>query len=251
MKHMTLTLAAAAATTTALFCISGCVTSSQQATNNAMVQIEQQTGLKPVQLPNTTNQYLGKNHRGYEILYSAQAGNVWGRYAARLTMGEIGREVGGIMSFLTGSYKSGVGGVTGSPLDRLLSTLIGQPLSVMIVLKHGKADAPRLDVLSGYSKIEPEDKLPQRAKVGFKAGSIYSADEAFAKRLSDNSALMKRMVKMRCEYIRVDQDAVTLFWAGSETDYSGMIGDHGDYYKMLNAFMDNLADIADAIPSAK
>jgi len=230
--------------------ITGCMT-GQKAVSNAMTQLEKETGLKIVQVPGTTNQYLGKTHRGYEVLYSAQAGNVWGRYAARLTMGEIGREVGGILGFLTGSYKSGVGNVAGSPLDRLLSRLLGQPLSVMVILKHNKPGAPRLDALSGFAVIEPEEKLPQRAKIGFKAGSLYSADEAFAKRLADNAALMKRMANMRCEYIRVDKDAVTLFWAGSEPDYSGMIGDHGGYYKMLNALMDNLADIADAIPAGK
>ena len=71
------------------------------------------------------------------------------------------------------------------------------------------------------------------------------------KGLSDNAALMKRMAKMRCQYIRVDENTVTFFWAGSETDYSGMISDHGDYYKMINGIMDDLADIADAIPVAQ
>lgn len=229
----------------------GCIGVGQQAQQNVMVQMEKETGLKMIQIPNTTNTYLGKKHRGYDVIYSAQAGNVWGRYAARLTMGEIGREAGGILSFLTGSYKSGVGGVTGSPLDRLLSKVIGQPLSIMIILKHGKQDAPRLDVLSGYSVIEPEDKLAERAKIGFKAGKIFSDDAAFAGRISGNAALMKRMQDMRCEYIRVDKDAVTFFWAGSESDYSGMISDHGGYYKMLNSLMDDLADIADAIPAAR
>ena len=251
MKPMALKLAAGAAATAALFCIVGCVTSSQQATSNVMAQIEKETGLKVVQVPNTTNVYLGKNHRGYEVLYSAKAGNVWGRYVARLTMGEIGREVGGIMSFLTGSYESGVGGVTGSPLDRLLSRLIGQPLTIMIVLKHGKPGAPRLDIVSGYAVVKPDDPLPQRAKIGWKAGSLYSADEAFAQRIAGNAALMKRMADMRCEYIRVDKDAVTFLWSGSETDYSGMMSDHGGYYKMINAVLDNLADIADAIPAGK
>ncbi len=62
---------------------------------------------------------------------------------------------------------------------------------------------------------------------------------------------MKRLKSLRGEYIRVDGDAVTLLWAGSETDYSGMISDHGGYYKMLNAMMDDLADIADAIPAGQ
>jgi hypothetical protein len=49
----------------------------------------------------------------------------------------------------------------------------------------------------------------------------------------------------------VDRDAVTLFWSGTESDFSGMLRDHGDYYAMLNAFLDDLADIADAIPPAR
>ena len=71
---------------------------------------------------------------------------------------------------------------------------------------------------------------------------------AFAGKLAANKQLMNRMKSLRGEYIRVDGDAVTFLWSGSETDYSGMIMDHGGYAKMLNAIMDDLADIADAIP---
>lgn len=213
-----------------------------------LAEFEKQTGLKAVEIPDTEGSYLGKTHRGYQVLYTAKAGDVWGRYAARLTMGEIGREVGGLLGFLTGQYKSGVGGVTGSPLDRMLSKVIGQPLSVTIILRHGKAGAPRLDILSGYSVIEPEEKLPKRQKVGFKAGYLYAADADFAARIAGNETLMRRMKDMRSQYVRLDNDAVSFFWAGSETDYSGMIMDHGGYYKMINTILDDLADIADAIP---
>jgi len=61
----------------------------------------------------------------------------------------------------------------------------------------------------------------------------------------------RRSCYRRNQRYRLDKDAVTLFWAGSESDYSGMISDHGGYYKMINDFMDNLADIADAIPAGK
>jgi hypothetical protein len=140
----------------------------------ALEQIQKETGLAPIQIPNTEGAYLGKKHRGYEVIYTAKAGNVWGRYAARLTMGEIGREV----------------------------------------------------------------------------GAIYSADAQFAARLLANKELMNRMKNLRCQYIRLDADAVTFLWSGSEKDYSGMISDHGGYSKMLNAIMDDLADIADAIPTS-
>ena len=223
----------------------------QSAYEKALAEIEQKTGLKTIEIPDTQGSYLGKTHRGYEVIYTAKAGNVWGRYAARLTAGEIGRETGGLLGFITGHHEALGDQVVGSPFDRLLSSVIGQPLSVTMILKHGRPGAARLDVLSGYSVIKPEEKLPEQAKVGFKAGSIYSADSGFAARVAANSALMKRLKSLRGEYIRVDGDAVTLLWAGSETDYSGMISDHGGYYKMLNAMMDDLADIADAIPSGQ
>ena len=226
--------------------LAGCVGLQQNATQNAMLKIEQDTGLKPVAVPNTKKQYLGKQHRGYQVLFYGEAGSVWGRYAARLAMGEIGREVGGIMSFLTGSYESGVGGVAGSPLDRLLAKAIGQPLSVFMILKHGNPNMQRLDVLSSYANIKPEDMLKKQAKVGFCAGNIYSDDDVFAGKISGNADLMKRMKKMRCQYIRADKDAVSFIWSGQENDYSAMICEFGDYVKMLNGIMDTLADIADA-----
>jgi hypothetical protein len=61
---------------------------------------------------------------------------------------------------------------------------------------------------------------------------------------------MKRLKNVRDEYIRLDRDAVSFFFAGSELEYSGLIRDHGDYFKMLNDLMDNLADIADTITPA-
>jgi hypothetical protein len=91
-----------------------------------LAEFESKTGLKPVQIPDTGGAYLGKIHRGYSVLYTAKAGNVWGRYAARLTMGEIGKEVGGLLGFLTGQYSSGVGGVTGSPREGFLSGRVVQ-----------------------------------------------------------------------------------------------------------------------------
>src|SRR3989442_12704238 len=54
-------------------------------------EFEQKTGLKPVEIPGTQGLYMGKTHRGYHVLLTAKAGNGWGRYAARLTMGGIGR----------------------------------------------------------------------------------------------------------------------------------------------------------------
>ena len=214
-----------------------------------LAQIEKETGLAPIEIIGTEGSYLGKTHRGYEVIYTAKAGNVWGRYAGRLTMGEIGREVGGVLGFLTGQGEH-ISSVTGSPLDRAMSDIIGQPLSVTIALKHKKTGAPRLDIMSKYSVLANQEDMPEQVKIGFKAGSIYSNDAAFASALGGNKALMGRLKKLRAQTIRVDPQSVTFLWSGSETDYSGMIMDHGGFYKMINAILDDLADIADAIPAA-
>ena len=171
-------------------------TSAQSLKPEMLAQFEQKTGLQPVEIPGTQGAYMGKMHRGYNVVFTAKAGNVWGRYAARLTMGEIGREVGGFAAYLTGQRGRIGESVVGSPLDRLLSQYLGQPVTLAIVLTHNKPNAPRLDVLS------------DRAKVSF-------------------------------------------FFAGSELEYSQLIRNHGDYFKMLNDLMENLADIADAIPSGR
>ena len=247
MRRQVAAVPAMAALAAGLALISAFASAGDSRQDKILAEFESKTGLKPVQVPDTGGAYLGKTHRGYTVLYTAKAGDVWGRYAARLTMGEIGKEVGGLLGFLTGQTTSGVGGVTGSPMDRLLSNLIGQPLSVTIILRHGKPDAPRLDILSDYSKIKPDDPMPRQMKVGFKAGHVYAADAAFAERIGGNASLMKRLSALRAQYLRVDGDAVSFLWAGSETDYSGMIGDHGGYHKMVNSILDDLADIADAI----
>jgi hypothetical protein len=214
-------------------------------------QFEQKTGLKPVEIPDTQGAYMGKTHRGYSVVFTAKAGNVWGRYAARLTMAEIGREVGGFAAHITGQRGNIGESVVGSPLDRLLSRYLGQPIALAIFLKHNKPHAPRLDVLSERAKVGPEDMQQRRDKIGGNAGYIYADDADFAARIAGNDALMKRLKNLRYEYIRVDRDAVAFYFAGTELDYSGLIRDHGDYFKMLNDLMDDLADIADAIPTAR
>ena len=225
------------------------VTGSAQSLKPEMLaQFEQKTGLKPVEIPDTQGAYMGKTHRGYNVVFTAKAGNVWGRYAARLTMGEIGREVGGFAAYLTGQRGRIGESVVGSPLDRLLSQYLGQPLTLAMVLTHKKPGAPRLDVLSDHSKLGPEDKLQRYEKIGGNAGYVYADDADFAKRVQGNAALMKRLKDVRNEYIRLDQETVSFFFAGTEVEYGGMIRDHGDYFKMLNDLMDDLADLADAIP---
>jgi hypothetical protein len=211
-------------------------------------EFAKQTGLTPIEVPGTGGEYLGKTHRGYRVLFTAKAGDVWGRYAARLAMGEIGREAGGVLAYLTGSQEWG-GGAAGSPLDRLLARAIGQPLSVARVLEHRRAGA-RLDVYPGYAHLKPEAELPEVRKVGAGAGSLRSEDAALAARIAGNEALVGRLRKLRGAYLRVDDRTVGLYWSGQEKDFSAMIRDHGGYWKMINAWLDDLADVADALPPA-
>src|SRR5688500_10433753 len=99
-----------AVTTVALLCVitlAPAPTASAQTMKPEMLaQFEQKTGLKPVEIPDTQGTYLGKTHRGYRVVFTAKAGNVWGRYAARLTAAEIGREVGGFAAHVTGQRGS-------------------------------------------------------------------------------------------------------------------------------------------------
>jgi hypothetical protein len=208
-----------------------------------------ETGLTPIEVPGTGGEYLGKTHRGYKVLFTAKAGDVWGRYAARLAMGEIGREAGGMLAYLTGSQEWGRG-VAGSPLDRLLAQAIGQPLSVTMVLDHGRA-ASRLDLYPGHAILKPADELPELKKLGAGPGSLRSEDAALAGRIAGNAALVSRLKKLRGTYLRVDDRTVGIYWSGQETDYSAMIRDHGGYWKMINAWLDDLADVADALPPAQ
>jgi hypothetical protein len=225
--------------------------SAQTMKPEMLAQFEQKTGLEPVEIADTHGTYLGKTHRGYRVVFTAKAGNVWGRYAARLTAAEIGREAGGFAAHVTGQRGSNRDGIVGSSFDRLLSRYLGEPVMLAVFLAHEKPHAPRLDVLSDRAKVKPEDMLQRRDKIGGNAGYIYAEDDGMSSRIAGNAALMKRLKNLRLEYIRLDEDAVAFFFAGTELEYSGLIRDHGDYFKMLNDLMDTLADIADAVPAAR
>jgi hypothetical protein len=177
-------------------------------------------------------------------------GSVWGRYAARLTAGEIGREVGGIIGFLTGQHGE-FSQVTGSQFDKVLSDVIGQPISIVVVLRHGKPHAPRMDILSTYSTITPRDPVPDIGALGFLEERLSSNDSAFAGRVLSNPVLRDRINNFRSEYIRLDESAASFMFGGTETDYSYMIRQHPSYGAFLNSIMDTLADIADAVEAAQ
>jgi hypothetical protein len=218
------------------------------AAQRAMEDFQAKTGLQappPGRVPEADRpSCLWKVHRGYEVLFRAQAGEVWGRYGARLAMGEAGRRLGGVAAFLTGQGQH-IRNVVGSPLDRALSQAIGQPLSFFIVARHGKPGASRLDVLSATSTIQPVDPPPPAARVGLGAGDVYTADGALAARVTADRALMGRLGRLRSQYVRADEWAVTFMFAGTETDWSAMIREHGSYDRLVNAIMDAVTGIAD------
>lgn len=227
-------------------------TASAQEMKPAMLaEFERKTGLKPVEIPDTKGYYMGKTHRGYEVVFTAKAGNVWGRYAARLTASEIGKEAGGFWARVTGHRESITDTVVGSPVDKLLTRYFGHPIMLVITLIHNKEAAPALFVKSDKVTFDPGFEITRRDKIGGNAGYIYSEDAAFASKLTGNAVLMKRLKNLRDQAIVVDNDAVTFLFAGTELDYSSLIRNHGDYYKMLNDLMDDIADIADAIPAER
>ncbi len=213
----------------------------------AMAKFLAETGFQPEEIEGVDGPYYAKTHRGYKVLMKGKAGNVWGRYAARVAMGELSREAGGVIAHLGGGAEYG-GSAAGSVFDRLLARVIGQPLNIAIILKHGKTSVPALDIVTISAIAKPAVKRTKTGKVGFGSGGIYTDDPAFGKAITSNPVLMKKLKKLRTHYIRVDDLAVSFLWAGQETDYSDMIRDHKDYYSMINSIIDSLADIADLIP---
>lgn len=229
----------------AVFSLSSCLTVPTP--EQQLADLKSKTGFDLVLVPDSNDLWLTKIERGYPVLFRPQMGNVWGRYAARMAMGEIGRELGRVGQFLTGSYRSGVGSTAGSPLDRVLSDVIGQPLTFYFVLKHGKSSATRLDIVSMFSTVKPYDPQTFRGTIGFNAGNLYSFDPGFGQRILSDKALVDQISNLRSEYIRVDENAVTFIFAGSEGDWSAEIRERGGYAEYVNDIVDILAKIADKI----
>lgn len=209
--------------------------------------LEETAGFKTIVVDGATADYLIKEQNGYKLLLRIKMGDVWGRYAARVTAGEVGRELGGIWSVLTGSYRSGVGGVTGSPIDRLLSRVIGQPISISVVMLHDKHNAPRADIVNMFSTIQPADPQPKIEYIGLRAGTLYSNDRGYAERVLADKTLIAKIENFRSAYVRIDGQGASFFFAGSENDYSGMIRDAGGYSKLLNDISDVLVGLVERI----
>lgn len=115
---------------------------AQEMKSEMLAEFKQKTGLEPVDIPETQGYYMGKTHRGYDVYFTAKSGNVWGRYAARLTAAELGKEAGGFWARVTGQRGSITDSIVGSPVDGLLSKYLGQPITIAVFLVHNKPGAP-------------------------------------------------------------------------------------------------------------
>ncbi len=203
-----------------------------------MRALESETGLKEITLPDAKGVYLGKSYRGYDFLFTTEVGDVWGRWAARVTLSQL-------QDFLSeGRYRTSV---TGSQLDRLLSRAIGQPLSIIVIAKHDMADAPRLDIITPFSTVKSPDPQPEIYSIGMNTGSIYSESKSLATRLKENEQLMERISELYSPYIRVDKEAITYIYSGPETDLSTMIRNKGSYGAYINHVIEILTDVGEEL----
>jgi hypothetical protein len=67
-----------------------------------------------------------------------------------------------------------------------------------------------------------------------------------------SSAQQRTVREMLMAFVRgarVTTMAIVAYARFNEMEYGGLLRDDGDYFKMLNDLMDDLADIADAIPA--
>ncbi|MEW6278645.1 MAG: hypothetical protein AB1758_08500 [Candidatus Eremiobacterota bacterium] len=187
---------------------------------------------------------LTGTHRGYPVSFEVAAGDVWGRYFARLALAEAGQRLPGVARL---AFEEPGQGFVGSPMDRLLSGLIGHPLSLVIVLEHGRPEAPRADLFRSDSAIQPLDAEPEVAPIGGFVGTLRCADAEYARRVLEDEALLERLRRLRYPYVRVDRRSCGFYWAGDEADFSAMVRDHDGYPEMVLAIFDDLADLADKI----
>lgn len=207
-------------------------------TKDQLKYFENETGLRELPSSKDGELYLGKQHNGYEILFTSKAGNVWGRFAARIALSEL------LDWASNGNYTPHP---AGSQLDRLLARVIGQPVTIVIMAKHKKPEASRLDIITPFSTVQPNESLPKVKFVGLNTGSIYSRDPAFANRILSDEVLMNQISDLWHPYIHVDSDIVLYTFSGQETDLSAMIREHGSYTNMINSAMDTITAVADKI----
>ncbi|MBI3924856.1 MAG: hypothetical protein HY319_04890 [Armatimonadetes bacterium] len=204
------------------------------------------TGLAEQPSPAAEAACLGKIHRGYPVRFQVSCGDVWGRYMARLALSQAGENLGGVGELM---FREPGQGIVGSPADRWLSAMIGQPLTLVIVVDPGGRTVPPLEVLSPRAVAQPLEPLPKVESLGGFVGDLRCADAAYARRVLDHPTLPDRLRKLRYPYLRIDSSTAGFYWAGDEMDYSGMINEHGGYPEMVLAIMDDLVDLVECAPT--
>jgi hypothetical protein len=209
-----------------------------------VAEITEKTGYELVEPEGAEEAYMAREIRGYRIIMMGAAEDVWKRWAIRLAAGEVGRELGGIWAYLTGSTDYGPG-ITGSVFDDVLSGMIGQPITFTMLLYHDHDEMPRLDVLSRQFSHQPADLPERHTRIAFGTGHVHTDDAELAASLAEDMAWRQRLRKLRSQYLRIDDETASLYFAGNENEYAGLINRHGNYYQMVNDLTELLADLAD------
>lgn len=212
----------------------------------AIAQVTERTGYELVEPDDAEEAYMAREIRGYPVILMGTADDYWQRWAVRVAAGEVGRELGGVWAHLTGSTEYGTG-VTGSVFDQLLSAIMGQPITLTMLLHHNRPDTPRVDIISNNFPHRPEDLTEKRTRIGWNAGHLHTGDPAVAEAIAEDEAIFERLRRLRTQYLRVDSETVSFYFAGSENEYGQLISNHGDYFEMINELTELLADVADRL----
>ena len=206
-------------------------------------ELMERTGLQ--QLESGDVPTFGKIHRGYPLKMRIAVGDVWRRYFARLAVAEASN---GLPEAWRNLYfdRPGPGDIAGSRADQALSQVLGYPLTLTVVVEHEHEVNP-VFIYGSRSVYKPLEPPPQQGKLPGTDLKIYSQEPAAAERILADSALVKRLSKLRAPSLAVTSYGASLMWAGDEPQYSAMIRDHKDYADMLNSIFDGLVGLLEAV----
>lgn len=207
------------------------------------------TGL--VQLEEGEVPVFGKTHRGYPLRMQAAAGDVWGRYFARLALAEASQALPEAVRRIYFDVP-GPGDLAGSRADKVLSEVMGYPLTVTVVIDHDLPVEP-LFVYTGRSVFRPELSPPEQAALPGTALRLYCDNPELATRVLEQQPLRERLGKLRNPVLAVTEGQTVFAWAGDEVEYSAMIRDHDSYPAMLIGIFDTLVDLTEtaALPQSE
>lgn len=206
-------------------------------------EVMEKTGLTALPSAEGEVPVFGKTHRGYPLRLQIAAGDVWGRFFARLAMSQASEQLPSTWRLLFFD-RPGAGDIAGSRADKWLSELMGYPLVLTVVLEHD-LEPERLIIRSNRSVFEADETLPKQGWIGHQAGEVCSQDADFASRVLEDEQLMERLRRLRNPLIVVDRGQTVLLWAGDELEYSEMIRDHESYGQMFLSFFDTLVDLTE------